>query len=168
MKNLMIIGFMLLVPFVVFSQDKTRVSPREKRVQRELQVKNEVAKAVERRNFVFVPSQATPMTGGAIQLSGYFSIAVKGDSVFSNLPYYGVAYHVDYGLTRSPLYFNSPLNDYTGKIKKQVYKISFNVPVRSDKIKLNFDISESGYTSLQVTSLQRQPISFYGRIEPGK
>ena len=52
-----------------------------------------------------------PMRGRSRALTSDYSIEIRNDSVFSYLPYFGVAYNVPYGGGKG-LIFNAPLTEY--------------------------------------------------------
>jgi hypothetical protein len=81
------------------------------------------------------------------------------------LPFYGVAYHVEYGGRNSAFDFSLPLEKYEMEEDEKGYRISLEVKNKMDYITYSFQISELGYSTLNVTSTNRQAISYYGRIE---
>lgn len=123
---------------------------------------------VDSRSFVFKPESATPMSGGNIRLtSSYYEVRFLDDSLSSFLPYFGTAYRAQYGSTDSPLTFTSSDFSYETKTSSkggQTVIVKLNKP--SDPATLTLSISPSGYGTLQVNSVNRQPISFYGTVEP--
>lgn len=52
-----------------------------------------------------------PMKGRSRALTSDYSIEIRNDSVFSYLPYFGVAYNVPYGGGKG-LIFNAPITGY--------------------------------------------------------
>ncbi len=120
------------------------------------------------KSFVFKAESATPMAGGNIRLtSSYYEVRFLNDSLSSFLPYFGTAYRSQYGSTESPLRFSSSDFTYESKTSNQggqTVIVRINQP--SDPATLTLSVGPSGYGTLQVNSINRQPISFYGIVEP--
>lgn len=155
--------FMLLFPDL-FAQESGK-SRKDKRMERQEKRMEEVENMILKKSFVFVPTHAMPLGGGSIQLSYTFEAEVKGDSLFSYLPFYGVAYHVEYGGRNSAFDFSLPVENYETEEDDEGYIVKLEVKKQMDFISFTFRISELGYTTLNVTSTNRQAISYYGRIE---
>ncbi|MBW6533826.1 MAG: DUF4251 domain-containing protein [Mariniphaga sp.] len=155
--------FTLVLPDL-FAQEPAK-SRKERREERQEKRKEEVKNLVENKTFVFIPTHAMPLGGGSIQLSYTFEAEVRGDSVFSYLPFYGVAYHVDYGGRNSAFDFSHPIENYEMESDGNGYRIKLEVKNKMDYITYSFFISELGYSTLNVTSTNRQAISYYGSIQ---
>jgi len=119
---------------------------------------------IDSKNFTFKAQTVMPMTGGSRQLTSEYDVRFLGDSVVAYLPYFGRSYTATYG-GEGGIDFTSTEFEYKAKPRK---KGGWDVTIRpkdaKDTRELNFTISESGHTSLQVTSNNRQPISYYGYI----
>ncbi len=126
----------------------------------------EIKRLLDSKTFVFVAESATPMTGRTIRLnSSNYEVSFHKDSLNSFLPYFGVAYTAQPGMSQSPLSFSSSDFTYETEASKnggQTISIRINKP--NDPRQFTMFVSASGYTTLQVTSINRQPISFYGYI----
>ncbi len=125
-----------------------------------------VQRLIDSKTFTFQAESATPMSGGNIRLtSSNYQVIFYKDSLNSFLPYFGTAFRAPYGVTESPLIFSS--SDFTSvsntsKKGGKTIRIKINSPDDPDVITLS--VSASGYGTLQVSSVNRQPISFYGTI----
>jgi hypothetical protein len=148
----------------LFAQEpaKTRKERREEHQEKRME---EVKNMILDKSFVFVPTHAMPLGGGSVQLTYTFEAEIKGDSIFSYLPFYGVAYHVEYGGRNSAFDFSLPIENYEMDEDEKGYRINLEVKNKMDYITYSFHISELGYSTLNVTSTNRQAISYYGRIE---
>ena len=165
MKKL-IFALIVLVPLLtietqVSAQNSKKESKKEKKAKRQQAVKQ----MLKDRNFVYHPTQATPMSGCTVQLDFSFSAKVHGDTLDSYMPYYGRAYHVDYGSNKGPFDFTLPIKDYKFEKVKDGYNVNFEVKKGQDNIKFNFHISENGFANLTIISTNRQSISYYGTVE---
>lgn len=162
-----IILFAFLTAFILpdlFAQEPA-TSRKDRRTERQEKRIEEVKSMILNKSFVFVPTHAMPLGGGSIQLSYTFEAEVKGDSIFSYLPFYGVAYHVDYGGRNSAFDFSLPIENYELQEEDKGYQITLEVKNKMDYITYSLYVSEMGYATLNVTSTNRQAISYYGRLE---
>jgi len=148
----------------LYAQEPAK-SRKERREERQEKRMEEVKNLVENKTFTFIPTHAMPLGGGSIQLSYTFEAEVRGDSIFSYLPFYGVAYHVKYGGRNSPFDFELPIENYEMEKVENGYRVKLEVKNKMDYITYSFHISQLGYSTLNVTSTNRQAISYYGRIE---
>src|SRR5207237_7069612 len=94
--------------------------------------------------------------------SGYY-LKVSGDKLISELPYYGRAFVAPMNPTESPLSFTSSKFSYqVNPRKKGGWDITIEPGDNREVRQFSFTVSEKGYTSLQVTNNNRQPINFSG------
>lgn len=126
----------------------------------------EVKALLESRNFLFVAESASPMGGGNIRLTSAYNLSIRGDSLNSHLPYFGTAYRAPFGSSTSPLSFTSSDFDYDSKTSGNgSYTITIRLNKPADPDVMTLSVSRSGYGTLHVNSIDRQPISFYGYID---
>lgn len=157
MKTLKLLNSGFIIIFLMLSSCAVKQVNNQKAAEMEAILKT--------RNYVFVAESANPLSGGNIPLTSSYSLSIKGDSLDSHLPYYGTAYRAAFGSSVSPLTFTSTDFSYDPKISRngnQVIVIKLNSPADPDMMTLS--ISPSGYGTLQVTSVDRQSITFYGYI----
>lgn len=144
------------------------------------------AKLVEDQHLVFNATSAMPMAnadvtailnkmqngagGGMIQLSGsLYQLKISKDSVEAYLPYYGRAYTASMNPDDSGIKFKSKKFNYkTTKKKKGGWIISIAPKDAKEVQNMILSVSESGYAVLNVTSNNRQAISFNGTIAEPK
>ncbi len=134
------------------------------------QEKNEAAlkTILATKTFVFKAQSAWPLQGNTIQLTPGFDMKVFDDSINTYLPYYGRAYQAGYtnngGISFTSTKFEYRLKDNGKKGWELIIK-----PADVKEInQLIYSVATSGYATLQVTSNNRQAISFYGIIEKTK
>lgn len=153
---------LLFIQFIAFFVLLAGSASAQSRSEKEMRIK----RLLDSKNFTFVARSANPMSGGNIQLnSSNYQLSFYNDSLESYLPYFGVAYRAQYGSAESPLIFSSGHFSYQAKASKrggQTLTIKLNSPNDPDVMILS--VSPSGYGTLQVSSVNRQPISFYGSI----
>jgi hypothetical protein len=145
----------------VHAQDSTK----DNKASKESSIKN----MVDARNYVFVAQTALPVTGGMRQLTSYYDLKVSKDTIVSALPYFGRAYTAPIDPTEGGINFTSTKFDYTTtERKKGGWDVSIKTKDGKDAQQLFLTISENGYAALQVTSNNRQAISFNGYITERK
>ncbi len=134
------------------------------------QTEQAVRKAIEAKNYKINVDRAMPMKGGSKYLTSNYSVEIRNDSIFSYLPYFGVAYNIPYGGGKG-LIFNAPISEYTMEYSKKG-KAEVNLRLRNeeDSYTYNITIYPGGESNIQVTPTNRQSISFSGKmdLEKGK
>jgi hypothetical protein len=117
------------------------------------------------KSFVFKAQSAWPLQGTVVQLTPGFDMKVLNDSINTYLPYFGRAYTASYN-TGGGISFTSTKFEYKLKEKsKGGWEIVIKPTDAKDIDQLIYSISTNGFATLQVTSNNRQAISFYGIIE---
>ncbi|MEO5909294.1 MAG: DUF4251 domain-containing protein [Pelobium sp.] len=132
--------------------------------------RSQVNEMIKNNRFKFEAQQANPLRPDIISanlrnLNGNYSLSLSKDTLKCYLPYFGVARSAPYNSTDNGLNFTSTDFSYD-KVEKSkgAYEITI-IPNDTDKAnKLYFTISENGSASLNVTSNNRDPISFTGNI----
>ena len=122
-------------------------------------------KIIESKRFVFRAQSASPQRSGTKQLTSEYDVKLLGDSIISYLPYFGRAYSAPMGTGGGGIQFTSSQFTYSNKKKNKGWDITITPKDAGDVRQLFFSISNSGYARLQVTSNNREPISFNGIIE---
>jgi Domain of unknown function (DUF4251) len=136
---------------VAFTQDSDKDSA----------VKNLIAS----QNYVFEAQTVIPSRGQLRQLTYGYDMKVSKDTIDTYLPYFGRAYSASAYSTEEALKFVSSDFDYSVKNRRKGgWDISIDTKDLNDNKKMVLSVQESGYASLQVTSNNRQPISFNGTI----
>jgi hypothetical protein len=164
-----IVSLIIILAVTSFSYaQEVETNRRESRSERKKNKKEEIKNLLEDKTFVFKPTHATPMGGGSIHLNHSYDAEVKGDTLISYLPFFGVAYHAEYGARQSALDFTQPVEDLDLKTTKKGYQVSVDVKNKMDHLTYTFFVSEQGYATLNVNSTNRQSISFYGTVEKAR
>lgn len=167
MKKIIFLFITLLTTTTIANaQTQEKKSRKEIRAERQAEKKKEIKKVLGQKAYVFKATHAMPMGGGSIYLNYSFDAKIQGDTIDSYLPFYGRAYHVDYGGGNSAFDFTERVEEYKMEKDENGYVVDFDVKKGMDHISFSFKISELGYATLNVISTNRQAISFYGRIEP--
>lgn len=114
--------------------------------------------------------RALPMGGRSVNLTSSYSLEIKGDSVYSHLPYFGRAYSAPYG-GGDGLHFEKPITDYTVSYdKKNKATIIFNSRSDDDNYRFNVQVFSNGSATIFVQPTNKQSITFHGdlRLEKAK
>jgi len=124
---------------------------------------------VESGNYVFEVQSAMPLRGQVRQLTYGYDLKVSKDTLASYLPYFGRAYVAPINPSDAGLSFTSTEFEYRVKPKRKGgWDVFMQTKDQRDNKRMMLSIQESGYASLQVTSNDRQPISFNGIITERK
>jgi len=122
--------------------------------------------AIEKRTFVVEVDRAIPLSGNSRILTSPYSLEVNGEEVKSYLPFFGRAYSIPYG-GGDGLIFNSVISDYQLSYeKKGQVLIKFKTKSKEDRLVYRVHIFPNGSTLIDVTSDNRQQISFNGKAYP--
>lgn len=139
-------------------------SKKEKREQKEMQVKE----MIESGRFIIDVNRAVPMSGRAVNLTSSYSLELRGDSVLSYLPYFGRAYSAPYGGGKG-LNFTDTVSEYDLSYdKKGVARIKFRTRTDEDNYAFNVQVFPNGSSTISVTPVNKQGITFYGEVAPKK
>lgn len=108
--------------------------------------------------------RALPMGGRSVNLTSSYGIEIKGDSIYSHLPYYGRAYSVPYG-GGSGLSFDKPITDYKVTYDEDdKATITFSSRSDDDRYELRVQIYSNGTATIYVQPTNRQSITYHGDI----
>lgn len=120
--------------------------------------------ALESRDYTISANRAIPHSGRAVPLTSDYSLRIKGDSIYSYLPYFGRAYSLPYGGGEG-LIFNALSTEYTlAYNKKGAAEIGFNVKTGEDNYSFNIEVFDNGSSSITVQPNNKQSISFTGEL----
>lgn len=164
MQKILISGLIILLTLNVNAQEAQKKSKKEIRAEKEAKKIEETKALVESKMFVFDARNANPMRGRSMTLTSEYDVRITKDSIYSYLPYFGVAYSASYGGSDSPMIFDKPFETCTLEKTKKGYTVEVDVKNGNDKLDFSFYISENGTTTLSVSSTNRQAITYYGDI----
>ena len=121
---------------------------------------------IDSQHYVMLTTYATPMSGRQRYLTTPYTLKVSKDTIDCDLPYFGRAYSAPLDMTGGGIRFTSTKFDYTSTPRK---KGGWNIVIQPKDVQQSYRLSltvfENGSSSLQVTSNNRQPISFSGDIK---
>ena len=108
--------------------------------------------------------RAFPMGGRSVNLTSSYGIEIKGDSIYSHLPYYGRAYSVPYG-GGSGLSFDKPVTDYeVAYDADDKATVTFATRSDDDRYEFRIQIYSNGTTTIFVQPTNRQSITYHGEF----
>lgn len=137
------------------------LTPAEKEAQRKATAQA-VEKAMADRHYTIDVQMMYPQRGPAKNVSGDYSLEVRGDTLVSYLPYIGRAYQVPYGGGKG-LNFVAVMERYSvTKDAKGQTIVTFGVTNEEDTYEYQLGIFDNGSATIDVRSKQRDPISFSG------
>jgi len=133
--------------------------------QKKEDTKKAIKELVEAQKIKVEVDIAYPMRGNSRNLTSNYSVEIRNDSVFSYLPYFGIAYSLPYGGTGKGLIFNERVTDYKLTFdKKGTANIRFKTRTEEDSFIYLISIYTSGSASINVMPTNRQSISFRGEF----
>ena len=115
MNNIIKLNYKHLFLSIVFLFVVGILNAQEKQEQKD----NEIKSVINSRDFVFVAQSANPLGGRFINLTSLYDLEISGDTLNSNLPYFGRSYVAPMNLTESPLRFTSTDFSYTVNPRKK-------------------------------------------------
>ena len=137
----------------------------EERAARAAEQAAKVTKALEARDYKIAVNRMYPMKGSSRSVSYGYSVEVRNDSLIPYLPYFGGAYNVPYGGGKG-LNFSERIGSYRESQKnKGERQIEINVTNEEDTYIYLIKVFSNGNSSIDVTSRQRDHISYSGELE---
>ena len=156
----------LLLVLVMVSGFAQESSKKEQRERVKMEKRNQVEALINSREFVFSASRALPQSGQSIDLTTNPNrLSFHPDKIMCFMPYFGRAYHVDYGGDAGIRFEGKPkeFRITTGKRGKG-YEINVKVPAQNDNYQLNLFVSPDGSATLSINCNNRSAISYFGEI----
>jgi hypothetical protein len=127
-----------------------------------------VKKMVEAKRYAIKVESALPSGGRKIHLSPGYMLTVTGDTLISDLPYYGRAYSPA-GAGEGGYNFTSTSFVYSvTDRKKGGWDIEIKVKDRQENPRFTITIFENGNASMMATAMSRENISYSGYVDQKK
>ena len=137
----------------------------QSRSEKKAQTERNVREAINADHYKINVDYMQPMKGRSRALTSDYSIEIRNDSVFSYLPYFGVAYNVPYGGGKG-LIFNAPITGYRKEsLKKGKTRIDFKTGNEEDKYEYSLTIYSGGSANIHIQPMNRQAISYSGELD---
>lgn len=155
---------MVVMMAVCVSCAMQRLTPAEKEA-RQQQMAQMVADSLEDAHFRVVFDYVIPTRMQPRHLTTPYEVRVKGDTLNSHLPYFGVVYAVPYGGGEG-LIFDAHIDGYQcQKVKSDMYRVVVYMNRPEDNYVYTFDIFDNGRADLKVSCRNRDFISYRGQMD---
>jgi len=127
-----------------------------------------IQQAIETKNFVFKAESVTPQRGRMRQLTPEYDVVLRPDTITSFLPYFGRAFTASINSSEGGIKFTATNFDYTvSPKKKNRWEITIKPKDVNDVRELYLTVFDNGRATLQVSSNNRESISFNGFLQEG-
>jgi Domain of unknown function (DUF4251) len=152
----------LIAILVVITFSSKPVSAQETEKKQEAQV---IKSLIEAQHYSFVAQRVVPLSMPGKQLTSDYEMKVSKDTVEAYLPFYGKTNSIPGSIADNGINFKATDFKYTLQEKKKGgWNIKITLKDAGDTKQLSLVVSASGYATLQVTSANREFISFDGSI----
>lgn len=150
---------MVALLMVGCATQQERVEQREKRRQA-------IAEAIATRRLHIDVSMMNTMRYGTKSVTPDFYLELRGDSLYSYLPYMGRAFQASMMYPTVGLNFEEPILRYAeSRPKPNKTRLEMDVKTQEDTYHYLIDVYDTGEAHLQVRPVNRDPVSFDGSVE---
>lgn len=119
-------------------------------------------------NYSIKVTQIEPSSASTVQANTIYTLTIRNDSVYSDLPYFGRAYTVNYNQNNG-LEMETSITDYSViKKDKGMKEARFVSRTINDTYKWLLRFENDGTVQIQVSMSNKQPIRFVGTIRSPK
>ncbi len=123
-----------------------------------------VTKVLNDRHYQIDVKTIYPRQSGAMTATSSWSLEVKGDTLVSYLPYFGVAHEAIYG-NNAGLNFTAPIKTYKDSgFQKGKRTIRLTTENEGDALDYRVEVMDNGSATIDVISRKREGISYSGDI----
>ena len=123
-----------------------------------------VTKCLDERHYTIDVQMMMPQGGPARNVSGNWSLEVRNDSLFSYLPYVGRAFNIPMGGGKG-LNFIGRITAYEAyQVKAGLYRVIMGVYNDEEEYRYILEVFDNGSSTLDISSYNRDPISFMGNM----
>ena len=139
----------------------------QERAEQREKMRKAIAEAVAARHLhIDIRSMDTFRYGTKMVTSDYF-MELRGDTLCSNLPYWGQAFQAPIGSPSIGLNFEAPILRYLeSRTKANKTQLDLDVRTQEDTYHYHIELYDTGESYIRVRSMNRDPISFDGTIAP--
>ncbi len=143
----------------------TSETARAAKAERLALMKEKIREGIANRQFTIDVERAQPQAPvGVINLTSPYSVTVAGDTLKSDLPFFGRAYSIPYGGGKG-LRFNAHITGYyVDSSHRHQHVIYIDATDTEDSYRYIITLHDGGTASVSVTPRQRSHIDFYGQF----
>jgi hypothetical protein len=153
---------LFLIALFVVIPDTNAQTKKEKKAAKALEIKN----LIDSQQYVFYALNAIPTGMRQRMLTSEYTLAVTKEKITCDLPYFGRAFTAPIGSTEGGITFTSTDFEYTIVNRdKGGWDITIQPKNTGVAREMNLTVFDNGTATLQVTSNNRQPISFNGFVK---
>ena len=154
-----------LMTLVVLSGCATSEASRAAKAEQLALTKAKIEEGLALRKYTIDIESAQPQAPmGVINLSSPYSVTVDGDTLKSDLPFFGRAYNIPYGGGKG-LRFEAPItNYYVDSTHRNRHIIYIDAVDTEDTYLYIITLFDGGTASVSVTPRQRSHINFSGKF----
>lgn len=150
---------------LVFCMSITVSAQKKSSSERKKMEAEKVSKEIESGRFKIDANQALPMGSRMISLTSSYFLEFRGDTVVSELPYYGRAYSAPMNMSGGGISFKEVAKSIKKRdLGKKGVQIDVEVKAPDDTYRFSIRIFSNGESDMGVTSNNRSFISFRGRV----
>ena len=151
--------FILSLVFILSGCKTAEFTPEQ------LIVKQIIDEKVEAKDWTITFDRAIPLRGRNVILTSSYTLEVRNDSVFANLPYFGQVTYVRSEMD-GRIKFQEPYRSYAWSpmSKNKGSEITMDVREPDYQYRLFVTLLDNGRVVLSVTSPQRDSITYYGEL----
>lgn len=119
---------------------------------------------IDNRNFTIAVNRMIPNKVRSVNFTYPYDLRIKGDSVFSHLPYIGQGYTPLFG-TQEGLVFNAPITDFkVAEGQRGSTEITFRTRSSEDRFDYRIVVFPNGASFIYISPDRRESISFQGEM----
>ncbi|MDO4511330.1 MAG: DUF4251 domain-containing protein [Bacteroidales bacterium] len=138
----------------------------EEKAAYEQKLASQVAEKIENRRFTIDVNYMKPRGDMPPRQVNGFSLALKGDTVVSYLPYVGEVTTAYIASGETGLNFTAPVHDYAiTQPKPGLTRIQFTTRSKEDRYHFMVEVFGNGRSSIAVVGDSHQPIDFDGDMQ---
>lgn len=115
--------------------------------------------------FKFEVQTVNPLNGSSRQITGDYGLHFSKTALRVDLPYFGRSYSAPVNPSEGGIKLNTDEFRYEVNEKRKGWELVIRPDNQRDVQMMVLSVSESGFGTLQVTSTNRQSISYYGRVQ---
>lgn len=162
---------MRLIRFLIFSGIAFLVMgqslfAQSKQGQKE-QMERKVTEVLSQDCYKIIVDRAVPMAGRAVNLTSSYMLQIHGDSIWASLPYFGRAYSASYGGGGGIQFKEIASEKEVSPLKKGGSMIKFRIKTSEDTYTFQVSVFVNGASTIHVSPVNKQSISYYGDLELG-
>ena len=125
---------------------------------------NQVQLALEDKSFRFVAESVLPMRGTRRMLNERYDLQIKGDTLVSDLPYFGRARTAPMNSAEVGIHFTSINYNYDVSPNGKNWDILIKPLDNNEVRQMNLLVFDNGKATLNVNQNSKDPISYSGYI----